>query len=406
MSKVKQSSWWPFDFSYNRSTVGEAGERDGEASPSIPQWEAHAQPPFVRELRRAGLHDMQTRAKEWVEKDEDLKASWREARKERNQAQERRQRAEKRVERARSRYREKHGSPAPEEPPSRWGYLAFIVSFFLMEIPINGYAFQIFGESLGVAAVAGILVGVILLASAHQLGTMLRNTESWSWTKVTLATLLSIVPILVVGAVSSVRSGYARYMQAQGDAAGVAHLGGNGATFWIFAAINVGLFVVATYAAYRAHPKWERDLRLAKSDLESARGQYEEADERCVETATVRTAAFEEKRTEVLRLRQTIRKLAQRYKDRNLHARDDRDSVPEGDGLDEGDAYPRSYAVDLTLEIPEPLQGLDWSLTDGPTPDSETDQESGDGDTSGPETRSEERSPSSTNGRAAKDETA
>lgn len=384
--------------------MGDAGKRGGEASPSIPSWEASTLPPFLRELRRAGLHDMQTRAKEWAEEDEDLKTSWREARKERNQARERRQRAEERVERARSRYKEKHGTPAPEAPPSRWGYLAFIVFLFLGEVPINGYSFQIFGESLAVAAVAGVLVGIVLLAGAHHLGKMLRNTESWSRIKVTLAASLSAAPILMVVAVSSVRSGYARYMQAQGDAGGVAHLG-SGASFWIFAAINVGLFIVATYAAYQAHPKWERDLRRAKSDLESAREQCEEADELCAETATVRTAAFEEKRAEVLRLRQTIRKLAQRYKDRNLHARDDRDLVPEGDGLEEGDAYPRSYAGDLTLEIPEPLRELDWSLTDGPSPAPEADEADGSEDTSGSDTRPEERSLSSSNGRTAREKT-
>ena len=402
MSQVRQSSsWWPNGFSFNRKTVGEAGKRDGEAAPAIPPWRAQTLPPFLRELWRAGQMDAQLLAKKWTQEDKELKDTWRKKRKKREQVEKRRQRAKEKRERSRARYEEKHGVPAPDTMPGRKAYVALLIAWLIAELPINGIAFQLFGESLVFAVVGALLVAMVLLPSAHYLGKLLRNTSSWTWKKITFGSVLAALPLGVIVAVSHLRESYTHYLRAKGESPGLVHLG-DGSAFWVLATLNTALFAVATYVAFKKHPKWAKDVRQADADLEEAREQHEEADEACVEAATTRRAAFEEKQAEMAHLQQQVLKLAERYRDRNLHARPDCDEqVPDEEDLEEGDAYPRSFELALTLEVPEALQDLDWSLTDGPPPRSAAaSQDAGSPPEASGEGASEERS-AETNGRAS-----
>jgi hypothetical protein len=246
-----------------------------------------------------------------------------------------------------------------------------------------------------------------LLPSAHYLGKLLRNTSSWTWKKITFGSLLTVLPLGVIAAVSHLRAVYTQYLRAEEASPGLVHLG-DGAVFWVLATLNMALFAVATYVSFKKHPKWAEDVRQAEADLEAAHKRYEEADEACVEAATARQAAFEEKQAEMAHLQQQVLQLAERYRDRNLHARPDRDEqIPSDEELEEGEAYPRSFGLALTLEVPEELQDLDWSLTDGPPPRSAAAGQEGGSpqDASSPQDApSEENAPeersSETNGRA------
>jgi hypothetical protein len=360
--------------------------------------------------------DAQLLAKKWTQEDKELKDTWRKKRKKREQAEKRRQRAKEKRERSRARYEEKHGVPAPDIMSGRKAYVALLIAWLIAELPINGIAFQLFGESLVFAVVGALLVAMVLLPSAHYLGKLLRNTSSWTWKKITFGSVLAALPLGVIVAVSHLRESYTHYLRAKGESPGLVHLG-DGSAFWVLATLNTALFAVATYVAFKKHPKWAEDVRQAEADLKEAREQHEEADEACVEAATARRAAFEEKQAEMAHLQQQVLQLAERYRDRNLHARPERDEqvssgqvpgeqVPdeedlEEEDLEEGDAYPRSFELALTLEVPEALQDLDWSLTDGPPPRSAAaSQDAGSPQEASGEGASEERS-AETNGRAS-----
>jgi Flp pilus assembly protein TadB len=304
-------------------------------------------------------------AEEWAEEDQDLKQQWRSAFKKRKEAQSRLHRANERLQRVSNRYEEKHGEPVPETLPSRKWYVALLLIWLVAEVPVNGFAFQLFGESLIFAVVGALLVALVLLPSAHYLGKLVRNTSSWSWKEKVFAGALTTMPLAVVLSISWMREAYVRYMRAEGLSPGLGYLG-DGTAFWVLVAINAALLVIATYLSYRKHPKWLSDLMEAREDLRQARKQYKEAGERCVETATTRQRAFETTRAELKSLQETLRSLVERYRECNLQARLDRgpDSNGEHDSKLEKSLPPRGSK--LALEVPEALEDLDWSLTDGP----------------------------------------
>jgi len=373
MSKIKQHWWNPFD-PYSRRNVGKKGKRDGTSSPPIPSWAARTLPPFLREVRRAGQMDAQLLARTWAKEDAELKASWRAAHLERRQARTARDRAKATRNRARSRYEEKHGTPAPETM-SRvvLAYPLLLVVLLVVELPVNGAAFQLFGESLLFALLGAGLVAAILLPSAHYLGGLLRNTSSWTWQRGLFGGLLAVVPVGVIGAASHLRRAYAGYLRASDHASGLIYLGDE-ALFWSFALFNLGLFVVATYAAYYTHPKWLREVRRADKQLDRMRSRYESKDAACTAAATARALAFEKKQAELGHVQEAVWRLGERYRDQNLVHRTDRDEVrshvidsnEHSGSSSEGSAYPRSYEAALTLEVPPGLRELDWSLDDAP----------------------------------------
>jgi len=324
-------------------------------------------------------------AKEWASKDEDLKQKWRSAFKEQKQAEGQLSRAKEKLRRTEERYENKHGTPAPEEMSSRLWYGLLLVVWLLAEVPVNGFAFQLFGESLVFAGVGALLVALVLLPSAHCLGKHVRNTSTWTWKDKAFAAVLTVFPLAVVVSISWMREAYVRYMREEGLSPGLGYLG-DGTAFWVLVTINVALFAVATFLAYRKHPKWLLDVREARTEVRSAREQYQEASERCTKAATARQRAFEETRAELRSLQENLRALVGRYRECNLQARlDKRQRQNDGEKRSRRGSEKGSAAEDLgerpekdanlpprgsrlALEMPKALENLDWSLTDGPPP--------------------------------------
>lgn len=372
------SSWWsllPGHFVYDRRTVGNAGERDGSASPPIPQ--DGGMSPFLQEMWRTAQGNAEDLAEQWTREDEELKQKWRSALKERQRAERSLKETKEKLNRTRNRYEEKHEEPVPETLPSRKWYIALLLIWLVTEVPVNGFAFQLFGESLVFAGVGAVLVALVLLPSAHYLGKLVRNTSSWTWKEKSFAGAMTTAPLWVVASISWMREAYAQYLREEGLSPGLQYLG-DGTAFWVLAAINTALFAVATYLSYRKHPKWLSDLRQARADLREARQRYQDAGDRCDEAATTRQHAFEETRARFQGLQETFRSLVERYRDCNLQARlseragknsrgEGRRSTLESNREDELDLPPRGS--NLALKVPEELKELDWSPADGLLPD-------------------------------------
>jgi hypothetical protein len=371
MSKLKKP-WWKRPWSkspYSRSGAGGAGKRDGEASPPIPSWDARALPPYLRELTRAAQADARLIVLRFVEEDKKLKDAWRAARLEFERAQDHLERKVSELELTRDRYEALHGAPAPRQLLWPVFFWLLVAAWFLTETPVNGYVFQIFGESAVVALAGGLMVAAILFPAAHYLGKLVRNTMVWTWKKIVFGVLLTVLPMGVVSAVAYLRGAYTNYLRNdENSAPSLDHLSSEAAV-WCLLAFNLAIFFLAAYVSYKKHEKYRRELRKLESEVEDARADCESAEEACVEAATARERAFEEKRAEFEHLRRTFQQLADRYLDCNFRAREDRDRAPDGDDdAEEGGAYPHSYAADIDLELPEPLEGLNWSHTDGQHP--------------------------------------
>lgn len=377
MSEFYRSSSWrsllPGRFVYDRRTVGNAGERDGSASPPIPQ--DGGMSPFLQEMWRTAQGNAENLAKEWTEKNKELKQEWRSALKERQRAERSLQETEGELERTRSRYEEKHEEPVPETLPSKMWYYALLLIWLFTEVPVNGFAFQLFGESLVFAGVGAVLVALVLLPSAHYLGKQVRNTSAWTWKEKVFAGTLTAMPLAVIASISWMREAYVQYLRAEELSPGLQHLG-DGTAFWVLAAINAALFAVATYLSYRKHPKWVVDLRQVRTNLRETRQRYQDAEDRCAEAATTRQQAFEETRAQFQTLQETFRSLVERYRDCNLQAR--LNKREEAHGRSEGRTQERDLesasdlpprGSNLALEMPEELRKIDWSLADGPSPD-------------------------------------
>ncbi|WP_263788129.1 hypothetical protein [Salinibacter grassmerensis] len=326
--------------------------------------------PFLQEMWRTAQGNAEELAEEWAGKDKQLKQEWRSALKERHRAERSLQEAKEELRRTRSRYEEKHEEPVPETLPSRGWYIFLLVVWFFAELPVNGYAFQLFGESLVFSVVGAALVALVLLPSAHYLGKLVRNTSSWTWKEKAFAGTLTSMPLAVIAAISWMRGAYAQYLREEGFSPGLRYLGDDTA-FWVLAAINAALFVAATYLSYRKHPKWLWDLRQARAGLREARERYQDAGDRCAETATTRQHAFEETRARFQSLQETFRSLVERYRDCNLQARSSKRSRAGGQSKDQIQSSreekpnlpPRGS--DLALKTPEELEEIDWSVADG-----------------------------------------
>jgi hypothetical protein len=143
-------------------------------------------------------------------------------------------------------------------PIPYWATLALVV---VGEIPLNAFAFRLFGEADLFSYVMTASVALILIACAHGLGIFL-SRESATGAERVLTWTLVIVPVLGIGAIAAVRD---VYIETQGAGADLGALQGT----LTFGLLNVLIYAGAVVLSYLKHDQQtEHNLKRSRRRLE------------------------------------------------------------------------------------------------------------------------------------------
>ena len=136
-------------------------------------------------------------------------------------------------------------------PLPYWMIVGFVV---LGEVPLNAFAFKLFGEADLLSYIMTLSVALVLIACAHGLGIFLSRDQS-SPVERLLTWILVLIPALAILVIATVRN---QYLSLDGDAAGLSPLQGTLA----FAIINILIYTGAVVLSYLRHdPHSEHNVK-------------------------------------------------------------------------------------------------------------------------------------------------
>jgi len=318
---------------------------------NIPAWQNPDQPPYVLEVVEAAEHDIRRLIEEWHERDRILKGKEEQAQKLKDEAEQRKKEAEDEFEKAKDTYRKVHeGNDPPTGTDTRLFWYWLLIAFlFIFEFPINSVVFRVFGEAEIFTYVATAAIAISLLACAHQLGNFLREGK-WDKTRTTIAAVLIIIPILVIGAVAWLRQWY--LSQVAEDVGGAWSQG----MLFAFATFNLLIFVVATVASYLVHDPTLFAVYRARKQLAKARKEFEKAERDYIRAQADRVKTRNIYRVRACRIKDTAQILIQCYRTENLRHRTDREQY-EKQGSHEPESFKEKNQPKIAEKALRELEG-------------------------------------------------
>jgi len=133
-------------------------------------------------------------------------------------------------------------------------YWLIVIFVVLGEVPLNAFAFKLFGEADLLSYIMTLSVALILIACAHGLGIFLSRDQS-SPVERLLTWILVLIPVLAILVIASVRN---QYLSLDGNVGGLSPLVGTLA----FALINILIYVGAVVLSYLRHdPDSEHNVK-------------------------------------------------------------------------------------------------------------------------------------------------
>lgn len=308
--------WWPWH-RYSLWGAKRQGRLDGQKN--IPPWQNPDQPPYVKELVEAAESDIASLIEEWHERDRVLQQRMEVTRGSRDRSKKKADQAQGDLEAKTKYYEEVHGTSPPTGTDARlFWYWLLIALLFVFEFPINAIVFRLFGEAEVLTYVATFAIAIPLLGCAHYLGCFLREGK-WDKTRIGIAIVLVVAPILVIGAAAWLRQLY--LSQVAQEAGGVPSQG----MLFAFATFNFIIFVVAIVASYFVHDKPLFDVYKARKQLAKAQKIFAKHD------AEYKKAEADREKTKAVycarahRTKDTAQRLIQTYRAENLRHRTDRE---------------------------------------------------------------------------------
>lgn len=327
---------------YGDFRVSRLGRREGRLDPPIPAWDAHALPPALREIVRAGDGALQLVAQAWLDKDRKLKPAWLSAEDARASASDRAAEAEAATAAAEAAYEARHGGKAPPSDARHLLYRLAIAFMTVLELPFNMVVFRSLGESELMTAFFAFGLAFILIQLAHHAG------MAWRDGRRAKAAALSALSAGVLLGVAWIRS---LYLAALPPADGQVHFP-EGPTLCVFFLFNLALFVVAALGAYAAHDEELRVVFLCRKRLKAARAALAAAQSREAKAVARREKFHAHHYALAARTVSAVHRLTAVYRTANLQARPDRSR--------HGEAYPRCFGQVGMCHMPEEIQTLRW----------------------------------------------
>jgi hypothetical protein len=291
-------------------------------------------PSYIKELLNIGKACIHNLIKKWAKKDEPLKSYWRELTSMKNaiNAKITDYNNDIKVFLASSGDTDRLGKISS---PKRFWILIFLI--FCFEIPLNAVAFRFFKESEIFCYALSSGIAIALLVMTHFLGILMHDSAT-----IVKRIVLSILICFILTICFAL--GYLRelYLMKIGQAEI------NVLMVLIFAAINMLLLTSAVFISYYTTDPEKKTLNYIKLKL----GRFEkDADriERAIENVrTKREKRFEQCWNNAGEIKNAIEQRSHIYWVSNIRARKDKDL---------------NFA-DVTLELPEELNKLDWEIID------------------------------------------
>ena len=343
---------------YSSMHVKARGRRDGDQQPPIPAWTQKEQPPYIKQLREAGDHDIRVLAHEWCEVDRRLKQGWLDTTRAAARADERVQRTGGALAAAEARYKAKHSVDAPAGGDHRFlWYWLLILLLLLFEFPMNSIVFQLFGENEILTLVATGGLALTQLVCAHWLGVFLRKGEFHDHRHRAILAFCIAVPVVVALMVAYFRIVYLAHT---GDVSGGVSVGqwlGSGPSWIAFAAMNLLVFGAAAVGSFHVHDDELIAVHRARRAQQESQRRLESVERTLARLQAVREERWEQYHHRAAQVTDIVHRLSELYRTHNLEHRGDRGETHETE-------QPVSFYECIDVTIPESLRTLDWDIAD------------------------------------------
>jgi hypothetical protein len=157
-------------------------------------------------------------------------------------------------------------------------YVFALAAIFFGELPLNGIAFQLFGEGTAETWIMTIGLAAVLVVCAHGLGVLLR-ADVLPTKELVLAWMLALLPVVAIVAIGVIRVAYLENLG--GTASILSDLGDVTGTV-VFGVINLIIYLGAVMLSYlrhdpvthgidkleRMHKRAQREVRRTKRQIE------------------------------------------------------------------------------------------------------------------------------------------
>lgn len=320
------SDWWEY------SLWGAKRNGNNDGSRNIPEKDQKDHSAYERQLAMRASKDIRHVAQEWEKSDQTLKGNYVSATRDYFEAQKRAQKETAEAEAVLNNHRavsERLNNNSDNPHLGRKAYWAIILLIAVGEIPLTAKAFNLMGENQVLTYVFALVLCVSVPTFAHFAGLILREKFSWKNIIILVADIASFIAVLYV--VSWVRE---KYFEAEGQQLleGVQmdpHM-----VSYVFFAIQLFIFMVATTASYFAHDshpdrkKTIRESENSKKELQKECGEAQIA-EKHLDTAARQLAAVEAQREKAFavyhakaeEIVETCKMMIETYRGSNVRAR-------------------------------------------------------------------------------------
>ncbi len=291
------SDWWE----YSLSGAKRNGKNDG--SRNIPEKGQPDHAAYERQLAMRASKDIRHIAQKWEKADQTLKGNYVSAIRDYFEAQKRSQKETAEAEAVLNNHRavtERLQNNTDNPHLGKKSYWAIILLIAVGEIPLTAKAFALMGENPVLTYIFALVLCVSVPAFAHFAGLILREKFSWKNTILLIADVASFIGVLYV--VSWVREKYFESDALQildGAVKMDPHM-----VSYVFFAIQLFIFMVATTASYFAHDahpdrkKTIRESENSKKEVQKESGEAQVA-EKQLDSAARQLATIEAHREKI-----------------------------------------------------------------------------------------------------------
>jgi type III secretory pathway component EscR len=210
-------------------------------------------------------------------------------------------------------------------------YWPLLLLLALGEFPLNAQVFKIFGERTTMTYLFAGFLAIVLPASAHFLGLLLKRSpfHRESRLEAILTVVAILLPLSLIVAIAYLRQ---KFLESQGVSSALGIQMTPAAMTAVFISFNIVIFFVAAIASYFAHDQGfdyaqdsfrntKQSVAACQRQLAILRKRQAAVDEQLAELVARRNSIYEEYRVRAASIKDNMQVLIEVYREHNLRAR-------------------------------------------------------------------------------------